>query len=524
MAQVYNLEPQPTAKVILNTTAGDIALELFAKQTPLASRNFLQHCLDGYYTNTIFHRLVPGFIIQGGDPTGLGTGGESAFDNGKPFADEFHNRLRFNRRGLLGMANGGARDDNGSQFFLTLGETPELQGKHTMFGRVEGDTIYNLMKMGEADLAEEGGDRPLYPTRITGAEVVVNPFEDVVKRVRVATRAPKEEPRKEKAKKRKVGKTLLSFGDEEGADAVETVVKKKAKVNTDLISAGVEQPEKMNNTNMPKAPERTTRRKASPSRSLSPKPAAKEAPTEPARSAKQASPSPPPEPPQVTSTMSALEKTNAQIAALKESMKRTTGPSRQEREKPKSALEQMIPATATRGRKRGKQADDRAGLDMFNAFKKRLGEMKQTEEPASATTATATNGTANGTDAETRKPAHANGRGQGQSALDAEDALCDLHFIANCQSCRSWDADGAANGEAAADNDDDTAWLAHKLSFARDTLGKDLEWKRKMEEFEVIDPREKEKVIVGSKRKGKDGRKEGGGREWDRRDKRQARA
>ena len=105
MSQLYNLEPQPTAKVILNTTAGDIELELFAKQTPITSRNFLQLCLDGYYDDTIFHRLVPGFVIQGGDPTGTGSGGESSLEDGQPFQDEFHTRLRFNRRGLLGMAN-----------------------------------------------------------------------------------------------------------------------------------------------------------------------------------------------------------------------------------------------------------------------------------------------------------------------------------------------------------------------------------------------------------------------------------
>ncbi|KAF7845921.1 hypothetical protein BT93_L0037, partial [Corymbia citriodora subsp. variegata] len=217
MSALYNLEPQPTGKVLLNTTSGEIVLELFAKQIPLASRNFLQHCLNGYYDNTIFHRLVSGFIIQGGDPTGLGTGGISAVNNGVPFEDEYHSRLKFNRRGLLGMANSGEANDNTSQFFLTLDKTPELQGKNTMFGRIEGDTIYNLMKMAEADLAEEGGDRPLYPTRIISTEILVNPFEDMVKSVQIAQRT-QDDANKPAKKKRKAGKNLLSFGADEGDD------------------------------------------------------------------------------------------------------------------------------------------------------------------------------------------------------------------------------------------------------------------------------------------------------------------
>lgn len=130
MSAIYNLEPQPTASAIIHTTQGDISIELFAKQTPLTCRNFLQLSLDGYYDNTIFHRLIPGFILQGGDPTGTGSGGESIYDGGAfsgdldpwpmdqrkgknagptgiNFKDEFHSRLKFNRRGLLGMANDG---------------------------------------------------------------------------------------------------------------------------------------------------------------------------------------------------------------------------------------------------------------------------------------------------------------------------------------------------------------------------------------------------------------------------------
>jgi len=260
MSTLYNLEPPPTAKVLLNTTSGDLVVEIFAKQIPLASRNFLQHCLNGYYDGTIFHRLVPGFIIQGGDPTGTGSGGVSAINHGAPFADEFHSRLKFNRRGLLGMANSGDKNDNTSQFFFTLDKTPELQDKNTMFGRIEGDTIYNLMKMAEADLAEDGSDRPLYPTRIVSTEVLLNPFSDMIKQASIAistaqeTKAPK--------KKRKATKTLLSFGGEEGEEPAAPVVK-KVKVNPNFTAAEPQQPEIQNNSALPKAPQQPTRETSS---------------------------------------------------------------------------------------------------------------------------------------------------------------------------------------------------------------------------------------------------------------------
>ncbi|CAO3671139.1 unnamed protein product [Rhizopus microsporus] len=76
MSNIYALEPHTNAKVILYTTAGDIEIELWGKEAPRASRNFIQLCLEGYYDNTIFHRIIPGFLVQGGDPTGTGQGGE----------------------------------------------------------------------------------------------------------------------------------------------------------------------------------------------------------------------------------------------------------------------------------------------------------------------------------------------------------------------------------------------------------------------------------------------------------------
>ncbi|RCN40381.1 peptidyl-prolyl cis-trans isomerase, cyclophilin-type [Ancylostoma caninum] len=135
-------------EVILHTTAGDIEIELWTKECPLACRNFIQLCMEKYYNGTIFHRLVKDYIIQGGDPTGTGRGGESIY--GKPFKDEFHQRLRFNRRGLVGMANAG-RDDNGSQFFFTVGnDVRDLDKKHTLFGKTK---KLNLLSFG--DEAEE---------------------------------------------------------------------------------------------------------------------------------------------------------------------------------------------------------------------------------------------------------------------------------------------------------------------------------------------------------------------------------
>lgn len=510
MSSVYNLEPQPTAKVILHTTAGDLALELFAKQTPLASRNFLQLCLDGYYDNCIFHRLVPGFIIQGGDPTGTGSGGESSFD-GEPFADEVHSRLKFNRRGLLGMANTGKKDDNGSQFFLTLAATPDLTGRNTMFGRIEGDTIYNLMKMGEADLTEEeGSERPLYPTKITGAEIIVNPFDDMVKRVQTAQPRAQEKKGPKKAK-RKAAKQLLSFGGDEGDEGDAAPVVKKPKFNTKLVSAGHEDGAELKSTPVarpiePKAPEPI--RKPSPQKSPSPppKPKSSETAPPPRRSTRSPSVSSESEPEQVNKMSSLLERTNAQIAELKASMKRNTGPTTKEAPKKKSALEAMIPETSTRGRKRrgvgatDSRADQQT-LELFNAFKSKL-------ESAPKEDASAAKPERSEIAREKEVP--------NEEVEDTEAILCDLHFIPNCQSCRDWEA---PDSNAINNDDNDAGWMNHALSFEKDRLGKDLEWKRKNEEeLVVIDPREKEKEIVGDKkaRRHKDGNA-GRGRDRDRR-------
>lgn len=177
MSNIYIQEPPTSGKVLLRTTVGDIDIELWARECPKACRNFVQLCLEGYYNGTTFHRLVKGFIVQGGDPNNDGTGGESIY--GHPFKDEFHSRLRYSRRGLVGMANSG-KDDNGSQFFFTFAPTPELENKNTLFGKVTGDTVFNMLKLEEGIVDHQ--ERPMYAHRIISTEVLSNPFNDIVPR------------------------------------------------------------------------------------------------------------------------------------------------------------------------------------------------------------------------------------------------------------------------------------------------------------------------------------------------------
>ncbi len=129
--------------VVLETTVGKITLKLFPKIAPLAVENFTTHIKNGYYNGLIFHRIIKNFMIQGGDPTGSGRGGESIWK--KEFKDEFAPNVVFDRPYLLAMANRGPTT-NGSQFFITTAPTPWLNGKHTIFGEViEGkETVVKL--------------------------------------------------------------------------------------------------------------------------------------------------------------------------------------------------------------------------------------------------------------------------------------------------------------------------------------------------------------------------------------------
>ncbi|CAG9795493.1 unnamed protein product [Diatraea saccharalis] len=120
-------------QAVLHTSLGDIHVRVFGKEVPRTAENFCVHARSGYYNGHVFHRVIKGFMVQTGDPTGTGTGGESIW--GGEFADEFRPQLKHDRPYTVSMANAGP-NTNGSQFFITLAPTPWLDNKHTVFGRV----------------------------------------------------------------------------------------------------------------------------------------------------------------------------------------------------------------------------------------------------------------------------------------------------------------------------------------------------------------------------------------------------
>ncbi len=136
------------------TERGEFDVELFAADAPLTVENFVNLARGGFYDGTTFHRVIPGFMAQGGDPTGTGRGGP-----GYQFGDEFGSSRRHDAPGVLSMANAGP-NTNGSQFFITFGPTPHLDGKHTVFGRVtNGMEVVNALRERDPGRDANPGDR-----------------------------------------------------------------------------------------------------------------------------------------------------------------------------------------------------------------------------------------------------------------------------------------------------------------------------------------------------------------------------
>ena len=146
VAQQYNapppltIDPDKSYTATMKTGKGDIVIELFANKVPNTVNNFVFLAREGFYNGTTFHRVLAGFMAQGGDPTGTGAGGP-----GYRFADEFDPTLRHDKPGMMSMANAGP-NTNGSQFFLTHVPTPHLDGRHAVFGQVTGglDVLLSL--------------------------------------------------------------------------------------------------------------------------------------------------------------------------------------------------------------------------------------------------------------------------------------------------------------------------------------------------------------------------------------------
>jgi peptidyl-prolyl cis-trans isomerase A (cyclophilin A) len=142
---------KPGTYARFETSMGNFAIELFEEQTPNTVGNFVKLAEKQFYDGVIFHRVIDGFMVQGGDPTGTGRGGP-----GYQFADEFHPQLKHTSEGILSMANAGP-NTNGSQFFITLAPTPHLDGRHAVFGKVvEGMDV--VRKIGKTPT--KAGDRP----------------------------------------------------------------------------------------------------------------------------------------------------------------------------------------------------------------------------------------------------------------------------------------------------------------------------------------------------------------------------
>ncbi|WVF69841.1 peptidyl-prolyl cis-trans isomerase-like 2 [Kwoniella sp. CBS 6097] len=179
------------------TNFGGLNVELHGDRAPKTVYNFVQLAKEGKYDDVVFHRLIPGFMVQGGDPTGTGRGGKSYW--GEPFRDEYSEKgaYKHDGRGVLSMANSGPRS-NTSQFFITFRETAHLNGKHTVFGKLVGGE--DVLDKIERVPVRPGGDRPAKDIVILGVNVLQDPFESY--KERLAARLARQDQSDEALKRR----------------------------------------------------------------------------------------------------------------------------------------------------------------------------------------------------------------------------------------------------------------------------------------------------------------------------------
>ena len=265
MSNVYVTEPQTAGRVIFETTHGPLEITLWSRECPSTTKLFLQLCQDGFYDDMVFHRIVPNFLVQ----TGAIRHGKPAVSTAelnkyraKVNADailerrqyELNSRIRFNHRGQVAMALGANNDDENNdddtlallqpQFFITLDEASHLDGKHVVFGTINGPTIFNALRIGGIDV-DETTHQPTQldqAPRIERVKIMENPIHtDIVPTVDLPWKnlQANKGPGAKKKKKRKGVKNInvLSFGDEleEGMEANEG---SGMKSSHDVISSG----------------------------------------------------------------------------------------------------------------------------------------------------------------------------------------------------------------------------------------------------------------------------------------------
>ncbi|KAH9893263.1 cyclophilin-like protein [Cubamyces lactineus] len=450
-------------RVIVETTAGEVDIELWSKETPKTCRNFLALAMEGYYDGVIFHRIVPDFLVQTGDRTGTGAGGESFY--GEPFEDEIHPRLRFVHRGLVGMANNGTKNSNDSQFFITLNRADELNGKHTLFGRVVGDTIFNVLKIGEMEIDEN--ERPVYPPKIKRIRIIDNPFPDIVPRItaeekRAQQRAREQAQREREEEQRRRGAKkdvkLLSFGGEEEAEEEPVVFKKKPIVRPDLVdnpelpatisSVIPEPPAPKSKDKETERPHKRERTEESESRSQSEKPE-KKAKKDESDITKIREKHEREKAAQSNSRQAEIERMEAEIRKLTRRGEDSDEDERAKKKPKKSLLEEEM-AKYAKGRglhKKGKAKKDEGDvLAALNSFRNKLKSTAIEDSP----------------------PPEQQGQQAGEGAEGA--------------------GTSGAQQEEGLEVDNDTGFLGHALHFPK---GNEEEVLKAEREYEVIDPRQR---------------------------------
>lgn len=253
MSQVYSTEPQTAGRVIFETTHGPLEIQLWSRECPGTTKYFLQLCLDGYFENMLFHRIVPNFLVQTGalryDPVAR-KASQKAEVTSLPYEDwkdyreraqathalerrqyELNNRIRFNHRGQVAMAlpvdsEGMGEEDMAilqPQFFITLDQAADLDGKHVCFGTVTGPTVFNALRIGNTDIDELTGQPTVLEEapRIERVKILDNPIHsDLVGSPgllpwKISGVLGDKGAKKEKKKRRGIKNiNVLSFGDE----------------------------------------------------------------------------------------------------------------------------------------------------------------------------------------------------------------------------------------------------------------------------------------------------------------------